>query len=361
MRRAVTLVLTVAAAAALAACNKTEPPPPPPIRPVLSQIVEPENAQSVTLSGTVQPRVQTDFGFRVLGRLIARPVNVGDLVQQGQTLAAIDPVALEFAVRSATAALSSSQAQLANAEGIADRQSRLMGTGATTQASLDSAQQALSAAQAGVTQAQAALAKAKEQLGYAVLRSTYSGVVTATNAEIGQVVSVGRTVVTVAQPELRDAVIDVPERIARGLELGSKFTISLQLAPEIAVTGEVREIAPDADPATRTRRVKIGLDNPPETFRLGSTISAVLASDGAATIRLPASALLESEGRTMVWVVDPKTLTTSLREVRVAPERGGDITVLAGLEPGARVVTAGVHTLTKGQSVRLDGGEVRGQ
>jgi len=361
MKSVLPFVLSVCAAATLAACNRSEEPPPKPVRPVLSQVVEPESAQRVTLTGTVQPRVQTDFGFRVLGRLIARPVNVGDLVEQGETLAAIDPIALDFAVRSATAALSNSQAQLVNAEGIADRQNRLIGTGATTQASVDSAQQALAAAQAGVAQAQAALAKAKEQQSYAVLRSTYSGVVTATNAEIGQVVSVGRTVVSVAQPELRDAVIDVPDPIARELSIGSRFTISLQLNPAIGVPGEVREIAPDADPATRTRRVKIGLDNPPDTFRLGSTVSAILSSDGAATIRLPASALLEWEGHTMVWIIDPKTLTTSMREVRVAPERGEEITILAGLEPGARVVTAGVHTLTKGQSVRLDGGEVRGQ
>jgi RND family efflux transporter MFP subunit len=328
-------------------------------------IAEPAAARNLTLTGTVQPRIQTDFSFRVLGRLIARPVNVGDLVEKGDTLAAIDPIALEFAVRSAAATLSNSEAQLVNAAGIADRQRKLLSSGAATQATVDSAEQGLAAAQAGVTQAKASLAKAKEQLGYAVLHADYAGVVTATDAEIGRVLAAGQTVVSVAQPELRDAVVDVPDPVARELALGSRFTIALQLDPAIQATGAVREIAPDADAATRTRRVKVALDNPSDAFRLGTTVSAMLASDAAAAIRLPATALLERDGRTMVWIVDPKTRTVATRVVRLAPRQDGDITgditVLAGVEAGARVVTAGVHRLVEGQSVRIDGSDIGGQ
>jgi RND family efflux transporter MFP subunit len=360
MRRAVRLVLALSAAAAVAACGKEEEAPKP-VRPVLSVIVEPATTRSMMLTGTVQPRIQTDFGFRVLGRLIARPVNVGDLVEKGQTLATIDPIALDFAVRSAAATLSNSEAQLANTAGIADRQRRLLVSGAATQATVDSAEQALAAAQAGVTQAKASLAKAKEQLGYAVLHSDYAGVVTATNAEIGQVVAIGQTVVSVAQPDLRDVVVDVPDAIARDLGLASRFTITLQLNPAIRATGKVREIAPDTDAATRTRRVKVGLDDPPDAFRLGTTVSAVLSSGATVAIRLPATALLERDGRTLVWVVDPKSHTVSSRDVRLAPQRDADITILSGVEPGMRVVTAGVHGLVEGQSVRIGGDATGGQ
>ncbi|MGO4869648.1 MAG: efflux RND transporter periplasmic adaptor subunit [Roseiarcus sp.] len=345
-----------AAAVLLSGCHAQRASEANPVRPVLSTVVAQSSANALTLAGSVQPRIETEFSFRVLGRLIARPVNVGDLVQQGQTLAAIDPIALELAVKAAAADLSNAQAQLANAAGVEERQRALLTTSATTQAGYDAAQQGLAAAQANLTRADAALAKTREQLGYAVVKSDFAGVVTAVGAEVGQVVSPGRVVVSVAQPDLRDAVVDVPDNLAQTLSLGTRFVVSLQLNRTIQVGGSVREIAPEADPATRTRRVKIALDSPPDTFRLGSTIAASPASGSAPVMRLPASALLEKDGRTQVWIVDPKSATVSLREVKVTADDDRGVIVLSGLEPAMRVVTAGVHRLAVGQAVKIDEG-----
>lgn len=342
------------ALALLCACQKTSTPPAKPIRPVLSLVVSQSSSAGLALAGTVQPRVQTGFGFRVLGRLIARPVNVGDIVEKGQMLAAIDPIALKLAAQSAAADLSNSEAQLVNAAGVADRQASLMKSNATTQAQLDAADQALAAAQSNVARAQSALAKAHEQLGYAVLNSDFAGVVTGVSAEIGQTVSPGQTVADVAEPDTRDAVVDVPDALASALVMGERFTVSLQLDSAIEAQGAIREIAPEADAATRTRRVKIALDNPPTTFRLGSTITASVASGAAPVVRLPASAILEKDGRAQVWIVDPKSATVSLREVKIVTEGDGVIDVTSGLEPAMRVVTAGVHSLVEGQSVKIE-------
>lgn len=339
----------------LGACDKPQTPEAKPVRPVLSMIVAQSSADALELAGTVQPRVQTAFAFRVLGRMIARPVNVGDLVGQGAVLAAIDPIALELAARAAAADLASSQAQLANAAGVEERQAQLLKTDATTQALYDTASQALASAKASVTRAQAALAKANEQLGYAVLKSDFAGVVTAVGAEVGQTVSPGQTIVNIAEPALRDAVIDVPDADAGALALGARFKVALQLDPAIEAAGAIREIAPESDAATRTRRVKIALDDPPDTFRLGSTITARLASNAAAAVRLPLSAVLEKDGRAQVWIVDPKTLTVSLRPVKIARESDGFVDVDGGIDPAMRVVTAGVHSLVEGQSVKIDG------
>jgi RND family efflux transporter MFP subunit len=338
---------------ALAACNKPVDPPKA-IRPVLSIKVEQSSAAGLALAGTVQPRVQTVFAFRVLGRVIARPVNTGDLVEKGQELAAIDPVALKLAAQSAEAELSSGEATLANALGVEDRQSQLLKSNATTQALLESAQQALASAQGTVTRARAALAKAREQLGYAVLKSDFAGVVTSVNAEVGQTVSPGQAVVDVAEPTARDAVIDIPDAYARALTVGGRFNVALQLDPDIQASGAIREIAPEADAATRTRRVKIALDDPPATFRLGATITASLASGESTGFRLPASALLQRDGHDLVWIVDPKTSTVSTKSVEIARLEKDYVDVKSGLEPDMRVVTAGVHALTEGQTVKLE-------
>ena len=143
--------------------------------------------------GTVQPRYETNLGFRVLGRLIARPVNVGDLVAEGQTIAAIDPTALELAVRSAKADLSKAQALLENAIGTEERKRILIKTDATTKQTLDDAEQVRAGAQASTARARANLTKAIEQLGYAEVKADFAGVVTAVSAEVGQVVSPGQS------------------------------------------------------------------------------------------------------------------------------------------------------------------------
>ena len=181
--------------------------------------------------GTVEPRYTTNIGFRVLGRLIARPVNVGDLVEEGQTLAAIDSTTLELAVQSARADLSRSKARLANASATEERKRTLIVSDSTTKASLDDAEYARAGAQASVARAQANLTKALEQLGYAQLKAEFAGVVTAVSADVGQVVSPGQTVVTVARPDVREAVVDVGPDFPVALQRGSAVCGKLAVAP----------------------------------------------------------------------------------------------------------------------------------
>ncbi|MBR1218912.1 efflux RND transporter periplasmic adaptor subunit [Bradyrhizobium sp. U87765 SZCCT0131] len=353
MSSRILLALLGGAAALMLGGCKEEAAVPVPVRPVLSMVVEPGLAGGAAIVGTVQPQFKTDLGFRVLGRLIARPVNVGDMVEKGQVVASVDPAALELAVRSATAAVSSAQAQLANAAGAEGRQRTLLETEATSRATFETAEQARAAAQASVVQAEANLTKAREQLGYARLKADFAGVVTAVGAEVGQVVSPGQSVVTVARPDIREAVIDVSEDIAASLRIGQTFTVSLQLNPAIKAEGKVREIAPQADQVTRTRRVRITLETPPEAFRLGTTVTTTLAGSDARVLRLPGSAVLTRDGKTYVWLVDTASRTVALREVQGAPDDGG-LRVTGGIAPGVRVVTAGVHSLKEGQKVRID-------
>ncbi len=341
---------------ALTACNekdKTEANSP---RPVLSIVASATPVDSLRLTGTVQPKFETELGFRVLGRLTARNVSVGDVVKKGDVVAAIDPLSLELAVKSAQSDLSNAQAQLRNAQSIQQRQFTLAETRSGTAAALEQAQQGLKSAVAATARAQANLDKAQEQLGYAQLHTEFDGVVTATSAEVGQIVSAGQVVVTIARPEERDAVVDVPQAAAEKLKIGSPFEVVLQLDPAILAKGTVREIAPEADTATRTRRTKIALVNPPDAFRLGSVVTASALISARLQILIPTSAILQKDGKQNVWIVDPKTAKVSARQVRIASDgaAGGSVDVVEGIDAGERVVVAGVNELSDGQTIKID-------
>jgi RND family efflux transporter MFP subunit len=353
MKIQVTMIAGALASALLLAGCHEETKAPEPVRPVLSMPIEPNRADGAIAVGVVEPRYKTNLGFRVLGRLTSRPVYVGDLVSEGQIVGAVDPTALDLAVRSAKAQLAKAQAQLATTRATEERQRTLITSDATTRQTLDNAEQARAGAEATVAHEQASLTKAIEQLGYAQIKADFGGVVIAVGAEVGQVVSPGQSVVTVARPDIREAVVDIGEDFPAPLEIGLPFTVSLQLLPAVEVEGRIREIAPQADPVTRLRRVRIVLDNPPESFRLGATITARLGNDRTAILRLPASAVLAKDGANFVWVVDEPASTVSLQEIDGIADQAG-VRVNSGLAPGVRVVTAGIHSLKPGQHVRIE-------
>jgi RND family efflux transporter MFP subunit len=342
----------LASTLALAGCQQ-ETKIPEPVRPVLSTVLHSSQPDDTMAVGVVEPRFKTNLAFRVMGRLTARPVNVGDLVVEGQTVATVDPTALELAVRAARAELAKAEAQLANARATEERQRILLRTDTTTKQALDNAEQARAGAEASVAREQANLTKAIEQLGYAELKSDFAGVVIAVGAEVGQVVSPGQSVVTVARPDVREAVVDIGEDFPLSLEVGLPFAVSLQLLPAVEVEGRIREIAPQADPVTRTRRVRIALDDPPPSFHLGATVTAKPSRGQSPMTRVPASAVLARDGENFLWVVDPPSNTVSLHKVDLRVDEGG-IRLTGGLAPGARIVTAGIHSLTQGQQVRIE-------
>jgi len=349
---AMTVAGPLACALVLAGCQQ-ETKAPEPVRPVQSVLLDVDRADDTVAVGVVEPRYKTNIGFRVLGRLTTRPVYVGDLVNEGQTVGVIDQTALELAVRSAKGELAKAEAQFATARATEERQRTLITTDATTKQTLDNAEQARAGAEAAVAREQANLTKAIEQLGYSQIKADFAGVVTAVGAEVGQVVSPGQSVVTIARPDVREAVVDIGQDFPLPLEVGLPFTVSLQLLPAVQVQGSIREIAPQADAVTRLRRVRIALSNPPEGFRLGATVTAKLDKGQARILRLPASAVLAKDGGNFVWIVDQSASTVSLQKVDVVADPTG-ARVTGGLTPGARVVTAGIHSLKQGQQVRIE-------
>lgn len=358
MRRALLLIPAAVLAGMLAGCRaeadnaQAQKPP----RPVVSVVIAPREDQEAGFAGTIQPRFQTDRGFRVLGRLVERRVGVGDIVAPGQVLAQIDPQLLDLVVRVSEADLAKAQAQLANVSAAQGRINALFARQVANQADFDNARQAQEAAAAGVKQAEASLAKAREQRGYATLTADEAGVVTSVDAEIGQTVAAGRKVMTVARTDIREAVVDIPDATARSMSQGASFAIRLQADPSVTASGRLREIAPQADAATRTRRVRITLDQSIDAFRLGATITVLPARQEAAqaVFDVPATAILDRNGGTLVWLLEPRTKTVRAVPVDLAERDERKARIVGQLQAGARIVTAGVNSLSEGQSVKFD-------
>jgi membrane fusion protein, multidrug efflux system len=343
-------------AAALSGCDKPAPPAPQ-ARPVRTITVgQRAGGEIVSLTGQVRAKDQASLAFRLDGRMIERPVNVGDVVKAGQVVARLDPQNQENSLRSAKAALSSAEAVLVQTRLAFGRQQELLKDGWAPRAKFDEAQQYFLTAQAQVDNAQAQLRITQDQLGYTVLVADALGAVTAVGAEPGEVVRAGEMIVQLAHQGGRDAVFDVSEQMMRSGPRDPLVEIALTDDPKVRATGRVREVAPQADSATRTHQVKVGIIDPPEAMRLGATVTGRVKLSPPPGVEIPAGALTQANGDPAVWVVDPQSQSVSLRGVDVLRYDPASVVVSHGLEPGDVVVTAGVQTLRPGQKVRLLGG-----
>jgi RND family efflux transporter MFP subunit len=342
-------------AATAAGCEKAAPPLSE-ARPVRTVTVE-KGAQGeiVSLTGQVRAKDQAALAFRLDGRVIERPVHVGDRLVAGQVVARLDPQIQQNELRSAEANLASMEAVLTQARLTFSRQQELLKEGWTTRANFDEVQQKFLTAQAQVDSAEAQVRTAREQQSYTVLPADAAGAVTAVGAEPGEVVHAGQMILQLAREGGRDAIFDVPEQLIRNGPQDPTVEIALSDDPQVKATGRVREIAPQADTATRTFQVKVGIADPPAAMRLGATVVGRIRLSAPPGFEVPASSLTETDGRPAVWVVDPQSKTVSLRSVEVARYDQAAVVISKGLNTGEFVVTAGAQTLHPGQKVLLPG------
>ena len=349
------ILAALVAATTVAACDK-KPPPAAPVRPVRTVTVgRVAGGETASLTGQVRAKDEVSLAFRIEGRVIERPVNVGDVLKPGQLVARLDPKDQQNTLRSAQALLSATKAVLTQARTTFLRHQELVKEGATSQHEFDVAQQNFRTAEAQVDSAAAQVRLAQDQLGYTSLFADAAGAVTAKGAEAGEVVHAGQMIVQLARQGGRDAVFDVPEQLIRTGPRDPVVQLALTNDPSVKAIGRVREVAPQADPTTRTFQVKVGIIDPPPTFALGSTVTGAINLSGPPGVEIPPSALTEANGRPAVWVVDPQSQTVSLRNVDVARYDPAGVVISQGLETGEIVVTAGVQVLRPGQKVRLLG------
>jgi membrane fusion protein, multidrug efflux system len=340
----------------LAACRPDTEAAAPQARPVRTvTVVKQDVGETVTFTGRIEAENETRLSFRIGGRMVERRANVGDQVKPGQIVAKLEPQNELNALRSAQAAVAAAQAQFNEAQANYDRQSFLLSRDVASRAQYERAEQTRKTAQAQLDSAQAQLKTAEDQVGDTELKADAGGVVIATAAEAGEVVQAGQLIIRVAPQGGRDAVFDVPGQVLRSAPHDPLVDVALTDDPTVTTVGRVREVAPQADPVTRTFEVKVGLTDPPAAMRLGSTVTARMQLDSAPTIEIPATALTEHDRRPAVWLVDPSSLTVSLRNVEVLRQNPATVAISSGLDSGDVVVTAGVQALHPGQKTRLLG------
>jgi membrane fusion protein, multidrug efflux system len=328
----------------------------PEVRPVRTvTVMKRDVGETVTYTGRIEAEIETRLSFRIGGRMVERAVSTGDRVEPGQIVAKLEPQNELNALRSAQAAVTAAQAQFTEAQNNYERQKFLLARDVASRVQYERAEQTRDTAQAQLDSAQAQLKIAEDQVGDTELKADAGGIVIGTAAQAGEVVQAGQLIARVAPKGGRDAVFDVPGQLLRSAPSDPKVKVSLTDDPAVTTIGRVREVAPQADPVTRTFEVKIGLTDPPDAMRLGATVVGTLQLDSSPTIEIPASGLTEFDRKPAVWVVDPSSLTVSIRNVEVLRHNPATVAISNGLESGEIVVTAGVQALHPGQKVRLLG------
>lgn len=331
--------------------SRAEPQPPaPPIIVRAITVHSASTAEATYLTGEVRARVQSDLSFRVNGRIVERLVDVGDRVTAGDLLARLDAEEQKADVNVARANLDSAQAQLKLAELAFDRQQNLLRTRVTTKAAIDQAQEDLATSRENAVSATAQLDNARQELGYTELRADADGIITARNAEVGQVAKAAQPIFTLARNGQRDGVFDVQEALYLRYPPEQTLALSLINDPEREIIGTVREISPTIDNLTGTIRVKVDIGNEPD-WPLGAPIVGAFKSPQRSTIEVPWSALTVVGDAPAVWIVDRASQTVSLREITIAKHATTSVEISSGITAGDTVIVEGGKFLSPDRAV----------
>ena len=325
------------------------------------------DALGLRFPAEVAARYSNAMAFRVAGKIIERDAHLGDLVKQGQVLARLDPSDAGQQARGAQAALDAATHRLSFAQQQLDRDRSQSEQNLIAAAQLEQTQDAYTAALAARDQAAAQLAVARNNLQYDTLRAEHDGLIISENADTGQVVAAGQAVYGLAWSGATDVTIDAPESRLGLIHVGQRAIVTFPALPDRRFEAQVRELAPAADPQSRTYRVKLTLTPPDRDVRLGMTGQAMLAvedspsgtnpglnSGGARepVFVLPATAIFHRGSQPAVWIVRDTDSTLELRVVATNRYDAQTATITAGLRDGERVVLAGVHTVFAGELVR---------
>ncbi|CAM6775552.1 efflux RND transporter periplasmic adaptor subunit [Klebsiella quasipneumoniae] len=301
-------------------------------------------------TGEIHAHDETILSFRTGGRIVTRSVDIGDRVNAGQLLATLENTTSQNQLDGAQADYEGAKASAQVAALNVSRMQKLMPTGAIARTQLDNARADWLVARARLKNSESALRNARENLGWTRLIAPQSGMITEVSASEGQVVSGGQSVLTLATGEARDVVFDIAKPDAIPPQEQAGLRVSLLSDPSVQASAALRDISPQADPQTRTWRVRATLQNPPLAMALGASVTVTLPATGPHGYALPASALSRVGDKPAVYVINPQS-QAQLRVVVPAYYTATSVIISGGLEPGDRVITAGVSKLRSGEPV----------
>ena len=326
------------------------------IRPVKVAVIEPAlRGRLLTYSGVVRPRIESAVGFRVAGKVMERLINVGDRVVVGQVIARLDDTDLKLSETSAKATLNAARTRSDVASINFERAKPLLPQGFISKAAFDIRRNELDAAASAVETAESQLRQATNAVGYATLKADVAGIVTSVTAEPGQVLGAGQPIITLANAGEIEIAISVPEQEAGLLSVGQSADVRLWAGSRDTVEGRIREIAGQADAAARTYAVRVAVNAPPQSMRLGMTASVAIWIDGDTALVVPLTAVTEIDGGPVVFVIDRASQVVRKTPVTLGAVADGGVGIKSGLQAGDTVVSAGVQFLLDGMRVRPPG------
>jgi len=337
----------------LAACAQKAPEVDQAV-PVIAQSVQAFDGVSAgRFPGDIHARYEMPLSFRVGGQLTARYVNPGDLVKKGQALAQLDPTDAGNQLAAAKAALEAAEHRLLFATQQRDRDEAQSKQNLISQLQLEQTQDAYASALAAREQARQQFELAQSQSRYTTLSADHDGAITSRQADAGQVLAAGQAVFGFAWSGEREVYLDVPESRIDDIIIGQAAKVTLSALPGHVFDARVREVAPAADPQSRTYLVKLTIDQPANVLQLGMTADVVLqgGKPSGGVVSIPATALFHQGEHPAVWVVRPADATLELRPITVTRYGERDVLIASGLHAGERVVMQGVHTVTVGEKV----------
>jgi RND family efflux transporter MFP subunit len=318
----------------------------------VKEVTADATAAEQAYTGIVRARYETDLAFRVGAKIASRHIEIGQRVGAGTLLFRLDATDYRLVVKAAEADLAAAEAEVVQSVAEHDRQLRSFRSGVGSSTDLDKARSARDAALGRRDRAKEALALAKNRLSYCDLTTDAAGVITALPAEAGQVVAEGQVVARLARDGELEAVISLPENQVIAAKV-ARAEVTLWSVPGESFPATLRELAPVADPVSRTYPARFTIQQPGPKVALGMTATVHLSPSGADTgYSLPLSSLLRAGAQPAVWVVDRATGKLTLVPVEVREYRHETVVLSAGVKPGQLVVTAGVQKLDPAVTVR---------
>jgi RND family efflux transporter MFP subunit len=351
---------TIAGAALFAAfglgltgCNEKKEEPAEVVRSVkVVEIAQADTTRKLDYSGAVRARTEMNLGFRVSGKIVERRVDIGQRVKPGDVIARMDATDYILAVRRSQADLDAAQKQVQTTELARTRAQTLFDKNVTSKSQLEQAELSYEQAVSTRDSAVSALAEAKNQVAYADLTSDMNGIVTAINADVGQVVSSGTPVITVAVDGEKEVQVAVPEMDIAQFKVGKDVKARFWSDAALVLDGKVREVSGSAD-QSRTFAVRVSVPNDPRVL-LGMTATIeALADNTQPYVSIPLSALAQKDGKQIVWLVDRSAGTVHSRAIKVADFADDGVRVADGLKAGDVVVAAGTQFMTENMKVKL--------
>jgi RND family efflux transporter MFP subunit len=304
-----------------------------------------------SLAATIKPRIESDLGFRVAGKVARRLVQNGDVVRKGQALLVLDTNDLQLQLEQAQADVRAATTTLAQAEADEKRATTLEHSGWQTPANLDKARAAAAEARGRLARGQRQVELATNALNYATLEADADGIITATPVEPGQVVLSGQSVVRLAHTGELETLVAVPEIFVERARAATG-SMTLWSLPDRKYEVKLRELSPAADSATRTYAARYTIVNPDEAVRLGmSATVGFTQGENASAARLPLTAVFNHGRGPSVWVVDDAGKLMA-RSVTIARYEGQTVLIASGINEDENVVILGVEKLDEGLVVR---------